>query len=67
MTDGTAVVLTPVASFTKEVNRRLAKWPLKTNGRLANRRLSPLVKETTVWGPRCQQSFTKPAFSLGHG
>ena len=26
----------PVASFIKEVNRRLAKRPLKTNGRLAN-------------------------------
>ena len=26
-----------VASFTKEVNQRLAKHPLKTNGRLANR------------------------------
>ena len=38
--------LTPVASFTKEVNRWLAKRPLKTNGRLTNRRLTSLVKET---------------------
>ena len=37
----------PVASFTKEVNLRLAKRPLKTNGRLANRRLTSLVKEAT--------------------
>ena len=28
---------TPVAYFTKEANPRLAKRPLKTNGRLANR------------------------------
>ena len=32
-----------VASFTKEVNPRLAKRPLKTNGRLANRGLTALV------------------------
>ena len=38
-----------VASFTKEVNPRLAKRPLKTNGRLANRGLTSLVKEATVW------------------
>ena len=38
---------TSVASFTKEVNQRLAKRPLKTNGRLANRRLTSLVKEAT--------------------
>ena len=37
----------PVASFTKEVNPRLAKRPLKTNGRLANRGLTSLVKEAT--------------------
>ena len=37
----------PVASFTKEVNLQLAKCPLKTNGRLANRRLTSLVKEAT--------------------
>ena len=36
-----------VASFTKEVNLRLAKRPLKTNGRLANHRLTSLVKEAT--------------------
>ena len=37
-------VYLPVASFTKEVNPRLAKRPLKTNGRLANRGLTSLVK-----------------------
>ena len=36
-----------VASFTKEVNLQLAKRPLKINGRLANRRLTSLVKEAT--------------------
>ena len=38
----------PVASFTKEINSRLAKRPLKTNGRLANLELTSLVKEATV-------------------
>ena len=37
----------PVASFTKEVNPRLDKRPLKINRRLANRRLTSLVKEAT--------------------
>ena len=36
-----------VASFTKEVNWRLAKRPLVFNGRLANRQLTSLVKEAT--------------------
>ena len=35
----------PVASFGKEVDRRLAKRPLKTNGHLASRRLASFVKE----------------------
>ena len=39
----------PVASFTKEVNSRLAKCPLVFNGHLANHRLTSSVKETTVW------------------
>ena len=39
--------LTPVASFTEEVNPRLAKRLLNTNGRLDNRELSSLVKEAT--------------------
>ena len=39
-----------MASFTKEVNRRLAKRPLKTNGRLTNRQLTSLVKEATGVG-----------------
>ena len=36
-----------VASFTEEVNPRLAKRPLKTNGRLANLGLTSLVKGAT--------------------
>ena len=39
-----------VASFTKEVNRRLAKCPLKTSGRLANLGLTSLEKEATGVG-----------------
>ena len=38
---------TPVVSFTKEVNPRLAKRPLIFNGRLDNRGLTSLVKEAT--------------------
>ena len=37
----------PVASNTKEVNPRLAKRPLKTNGLLADLGLTSLVQETT--------------------
>ena len=37
-----------VASFTKEVNSRLAKRPLIFNGRLANRGLTSLVKEAAA-------------------
>ena len=37
-----------MASFTKEVNPRLAKRPLIFNGRLANRGLTFLVKEATA-------------------
>ena len=36
-----------MAPFTKGVNPRLAKRPLKTNGCLANRRLTSLVKGAT--------------------
>ena len=36
------------ASFTKEVNPRLAERQLVFNGRLANRGLTSLVKEATV-------------------
>ena len=39
-----------VSSFTKHVNPRLVKRPLKINGRLANRKLTSLVKEATVSG-----------------
>ena len=37
----------PVAYFTKVVNPRLAKCPLKTNGHLANCGVTSLVKEAT--------------------
>ena len=37
----------PVASFTKDVNPRLANGPLESNGPLANRGLTSLVKEAT--------------------
>ena len=36
-----------VVSITKEVNLRLAKRSLKTNGRLANCGLTSLIKEAT--------------------
>ena len=36
-----------VASFTKEVDLGLAEHPLKTNGHLANLKLTSLVKEAT--------------------
>ena len=42
------VLDTQVASFTEEVNPRLAKRPLVFNGRLANRWLTFLVKEAKV-------------------
>ena len=50
----------PVASFTSEVNPRLAKRPLKLNGRLANRELTSLVKKATgdrqpTEGPRSKK------------
>ena len=41
------ICTTPVASFTKEVNPRLAKRPLVFNGRLANRGLTSLIKGAT--------------------
>ena len=44
---GSCLLKIPVASFTKEVNQRLAKRPLINNGRLANHRLTSLVKEST--------------------
>ena len=47
MTYFTNISVSPVPSFTKEVNPRLTKCPLKTNGRLANRGLTSLVKEAT--------------------
>ena len=48
----------PVASFTKEVNPRLAKRPLIFNGRLANCGLNSLVKEATdVWARPGRQGW----------
>ena len=38
---------TSVASFTKEVNRRFAKRPLKSIGRFANLEFTSLVKAAT--------------------
>ena len=38
---------TALASFTTEVNPRLAKHPVKINGRLANLELTSLVNEAT--------------------
>ena len=38
----------PVASFTKEVNSRLAKHPLIFNGHLANGKLTSLVNKATA-------------------
>ena len=38
---------TPVTSFTKEVNPWLAKRPLGSDGHLANRGLTSLIKEAT--------------------
>ena len=62
-----------MASFTKEVNSRLAKRPLVFNGRLADRGLISLVKEAT--GADIKQIMTYTDFvsdlcchmaSLGH-
>ena len=60
-----------VASFTKEVNPRLAICPLKTNGRLANLELTSLVKEATKvieLNPHlyCGVSFLNPTIELPH-
>ena len=53
--------VTCVTSFTEEVNPRLAKCPLKTNGRLTYHSLTFLVKETT--GPN--ELRPGAAFTLG--
>ena len=45
--DDSMLIYTPVASFTKEVNLRLAKCRLVFNGCLVNRGLTSLVKEAT--------------------
>ena len=41
------LILLSVASFTKEVNPRLAKRPLKINGCQANLKLTSFVKQAT--------------------
>ena len=41
------MVWVTVASFTEEGNLRLAKHPLKTNGRIANLEFTSSVKEAT--------------------
>ena len=46
-----------MASFTKELNQRLAKRPLVFNGRLANRWLTSLVKNATLASNRVHQSW----------
>ena len=57
----------PVASFTKEVNPRLAKRPLKINGHLANPELTSLVKETTVVYMERQPKSAKPPVKFNAG
>ena len=55
--------ISPVVSFTKEFNSRLAKRPLVFNGRLANNGLTSLVKEATggydllIWSSFNQKSY----------
>ena len=46
-------IYTTVASFTKEVDPRLAKRLLETNVRLTNLELTSLVKEGKVLGVLC--------------
>ena len=48
---------TLVASFTKEINSRLAKRLLVFNGRLANFRLTSVVKEATGTNGSCPHSI----------
>ena len=57
----------PVASFTKEVNPRLAKRPLVFNGLLVNRGLTSLVKEATGLLCVSQGQQAGPAEYGGHG
>ena len=45
--DSLTDILTPLFSFTKEVNPRLAKHPFVFNGRLDNPGITSLVKEDT--------------------
>ena len=51
-----------MASFTKAVNPRFAKRPLKTNGCLANRGLTSLVKEVTSMYQRGEIDIVYIAF-----
>ena len=52
-----SVTWAPLASFTKEVNWRLAKRPLVYNGRLNNRQLTSLVKEANVMTSQTPSRF----------
>ena len=45
--------LFPVASFTKEVDQRLAKRPLVFNGRLPNGELTSLIETVSPEGTFC--------------
>ena len=51
---------TPVASFIKEVNPRLAKRQLKTNGHLAHLELASLVKEANCVFHKCLNDIYIP-------
>ena len=54
--------MTQGPTFIKEVNPQLTRRPLKTNGRLANHRLTSLVKESTVHPHpyACRNNFNGP-------
>ena len=56
-TYGGCEAVCPEASFTNEVNPWLAKRPLFFNGRLADRRITSLVKETTGVMPCLSSTF----------
>ena len=52
-------MMRPVAPLTKEVNPRLAKRQLKTNGSLANLELTSIVKEAKVLMLQWINAFSK--------
>ena len=59
--------VTPVTSYSEEVNPRLTKCPLKTNGHFANLGLTSLVKEATVHWQRSKHSCTVYPKKYAHG